>query len=388
MMRQGWRLALLMLVLSGSGCGWLNDYLAGSDNALPPAELKPIVQPIPVEKLWDADVGAGTGGAFVRLVPVVHLGRLYAASHDGVVMALEADTGKRVWEVDTDLSISAGVGVSDDVVLIGTDQGQVLALGIDTGEEAWRAQLSSEILAIPQAAEGVVVVRSVDGRFTGLDINSGDQRWVHTHTVPALTLRGTAAPLLGQGVAITGLDTGKLLVLSLQDGAPVWEKRIAPPQGRTELERLVDIDAEPRVVDNVLYIITYQGNITAIDLRNGNTVWSRDFSSYSGLDADTSQVYLVDDSDTIWALDRHSGGTLWKQDALKGRLLSTPVAVGEYVVVGDFEGYLHWLDTTDGRLVGRVRTDKKGIASAPVVRDDLLYVLGKGGTLSAFQMKG
>lgn len=388
MMRQRWRLALLSLIFTCTGCGWLNDYLAGSDNALPPAELKPILQPITVENLWNADVGRGTAGAFVKLVPVVQLGRIYAASHDGVVMALDADTGKPIWEVDTDLPISAGVGISNELVLVGTDQGQVVALQAETGEEAWRAQLSSEILAIPQGAEGVVVVRSVDGRFTGLDINSGDPLWVHTHTVPALTLRGTAGPLLAQGVAITGLDTGKLLVLSLQDGAPVWEKRIAPPRGRTELERLVDIDSEPRVIDGVLYITTYQGNVTAIDLRNGNTLWSRDFSSYSGLDADASQVYLVDDSDTLWALDRRSGGTLWKQAALKGRTLSTPVVIGNHVVVGDFEGYLHWLDTTDGRLVGRVRANKKGIASAPVVREGLLYVLSKDGTLSAFQMKG
>jgi outer membrane protein assembly factor BamB len=232
------------------------------------------------------------------------------------------------------------------------------------------------------------VVRTIDGRFIGLDTESGERLWIYTYTVPALTLRGTAAPLLAQGVAITGLDTGKLLVLSLQDGTPVWEKRIAPPQGRTELERLVDIDAEPRVMDSVLYIVTYQGNVTAIDLRNGNTLWSRDFSSYSGLDVDTRQVYITDDNDTVWALDRRSGGTLWKQTALNRRTLSTPVVNGNYVVVGDFEGYLHWLDTTDGRLVGRVRADKEGIAAAPVVRDNILYVLSNRGTLSAFQLEG
>jgi outer membrane protein assembly factor BamB len=277
----------------------------------------------------------------------------------------------------------------DDLVLVGTDEGQVVALQAADGEEAWRARASSEILAVPQGAEGVVVVRTIDGRFVGLDTNTGEQLWIYTYTVPALTLRGTAAPLLAQGVAITGLDTGKLLVLSLQDGTPVWEKRIAPPQGRTELERLVDIDAEPRVVDSVLYIVTYQGNVTAIDLRNGNTLWSRDFSSYSGLDVDTQQVYITDDNDTVWALDRRNGGTLWKQTALNRRSLSTPVTVdGSYVVVGDFEGYLHWLDATDGSLVGRVRADKEGIAAAPVFRNNTLYVLSNGGTLSAFQLKG
>jgi outer membrane protein assembly factor BamB len=385
-----WRYLLsVSLLLSCTGCGWINSYLAGSDNVAPPTELQPIVDSIPLQKLWDVNVGKGAEGAFVKLVPVVQAGRIYAASHNGLVLAVDANDGKVIWEIDTDLSITAGVGFVDDLVLVGTDEGQVVALQAADGEEAWRARASSEILAVPQGAEGVVVVRTIDGRFVGLDTNTGEQLWIYTYTVPALTLRGTAAPLLAQGVAITGLDTGKLLVLSLQDGTPVWEKRIAPPQGRTELERLVDIDAEPRVVDSVLYIVTYQGNVTAIDLRNGNTLWSRDFSSYSGLDVDTQQVYITDDNDTVWALDRRNGGTLWKQTALNRRSLSTPVTVdGSYVVVGDFEGYLHWLDATDGSLVGRVRADKEGIAAAPVFRNNTLYVLSNGGTLSAFQLKG
>jgi outer membrane protein assembly factor BamB len=382
-------LLVASLLLICTGCGWINNYLAGSENVAPPAELQPIAAPLPVQKLWDVGVGKGSEGAFVKLVPVMQAGRLYAASHDGLVLAVDADDGKPIWEVDTDLTITAGVGFVDDLVLVGTDEGQVVALQAADGEEAWRARASSEILAVPQGAEGVVVVRTIDGRFIGLDTNSGEQLWIYTYTVPALTLRGMAAPVLAQGVAITGLDTGKLLVLSLRDGTPVWEKRIAPPQGRTELERLVDIDADPRVVDSVLYIVTYQGNVTAIDLRNGNTLWSRDFSSYSGLDVDTRQVYITDDNDTVWALDRRSGGTLWKQTALNRRSLSTPVVInGNYVVVGDFEGYLHWLDATDGRLVGRVRADKEGIVAAPVFQNNILYVLSNSGTLSAFQLEG
>jgi outer membrane protein assembly factor BamB len=261
-----------------------------------------------------------------------------------------------------------------------------VALNQDDGAEAWRAQVSSEILAAPRGAEGVVVVRTVDGKFTGLDARSGERLWVYSHTVPVLTLRGTAAPLLVQGVAIAGLDTGKLLVLSLRDGQPRWEKSIAPPRGRTELERMVDIDSEPRIAESVLYVTAYQGNITAIDLRSGNTLWSRDFSSYAGLDVDGRRVYISDNDDAVWALDRRNGGALWKQAELTGRKLSAPVASEDYIVVGDFEGYLHWLNKDDGKVVGRVRADSKGIATAPIVRGGNLYVLGKGGTLSAFRV--
>ena len=377
-----------VLILLSSGCSWINSYLAGADNAPPPAELRPIEQSITIQKLWETRVGSGTGGAFIKLSPVIDQDRVYAASHDGRVAALDAASGRVLWEVKTGLPITAGVGLGDGLVLVGTGKGQVIALREEEGEEAWRAQVSSEILAAPRAAEGVVVVRTVDGQFTGLDARTGARLWGYTYTVPVLTLRGTAPPLLAQGVALAGLDTGKLLVLSLNDGTPVWEKTISPPRGRTELERLVDIDAEPRVVDSHLFVAAYQGNITAIDLRNGNTLWSRDFSSHAGLDVDTQRVYVADASDAVWALDQGNGSALWKQAELAGRTLSAPVASDHYVVVGDSQGYLHWLDKDDGKVVGRVRADGRGITVAPAVHRDTLYVLGDGGTLGAFQVGG
>jgi outer membrane protein assembly factor BamB len=377
---------LLTLILLSSGCSWINAYLAGSDNTLPPAELAPIEQPITIQRLWEAEVGSGTGKTFIKLLPVVDQGRVYAAGHKGDVIALDADSGKSIWKVDTKLSISSGVGVGDGLVLVGTEKGLVLALHQEDGEEAWRSQVSSEILAAPRAEEGVVVVRSVDGKFTGLDSRSGERLWVYSYTEPVLTLRGASSPLLVAGLAIAGLENGKLLALSLRDGTPKLERTIAQPRGRTELERLVDIDSEPHIAENVLYVTAYQGNITAIDLRNGNTLWSRDFSSYAGLNVDALRVYVADNEDAVWALDRRNGGALWKQSGMMGRKLSAPVTSEDYVVVGDFEGYLHWLTKEDGKVVGRVQVDSKGIAAAPIVQGDTLYVLGKSGVLSAFRV--
>ncbi len=377
----------LVWLLLMSGCSWINETIKGDDNTTPPAKLVPIEQPLAIQKLWESRIGSGTEGAFLKLSPVVEQGRIYAAGHDGEVVAMDTSTGQKIWQVETDLPISAGVGLGDDLALVGTGDGQVLALNLDNGQEVWRAQVSSEILAPPQSAQGVTVVRTVDGSFTGLDARTGKRLWAYNYTVPVLTLRGAAAPLLTRNVAITGLDTGKLLVLSLQNGAPVWEKTITPPRGRTELERLVDIDTKPRLVDNNLYVAAYQGNVTAIDLRSGNTLWTRDFSSHAGLDADLAQVYVCDDEDAVWALDRRNGGALWKQAELNGRALSSPAVTDAYVVVGDFEGYLHWLSKEDGRLLGRVRADKEGIIAAPVVSGNTLYVLGKGGRLSAFRVE-
>jgi outer membrane protein assembly factor BamB len=381
----------LLLVTLLSGCStiskWSSSLLGGTDNSEPPTELTEIEDPVRLRTLWSRDVGVGVDKQFVNLIPAVDDGRLFVADRDGRVAAMDALTGKELWEVETGAQISSGPGVGNDVLLLGTSDAEVIALSAEDGSQLWKAEVSSEVLAVPQVDIDKVIVQSADGNIVGLTLDGGEQLWIHDRSVPVLTLRGTSTPAVDQGLVVAGFANGKLVGLSAEKGFPVWEVSVAVPQGRSEIDRLVDIDGDPVIVGGVVYVATYQGNIAVIEASTGNQGWQRDMSSHVGLGVDFSQVYVTDDQSNVWALSRASGVSEWKLDRLANRKLTAPEPFEDYVAVGDFEGYVHLLSRYDGRIAGRVKVDKKGIQEQPLARDGVLYVYGNSGELSAFTLQ-
>jgi outer membrane protein assembly factor BamB len=376
---------LLLVGLSSwlSGCAWLR----GADNTDPPAELTDIQMRVELQQLWRNDAGANIDDQYLMLRPAIDDGRIFAADRKGRVTAYETDTGKRIWETKTGILISSGVGVGDGLVLVGSSEAQIVALDWRDGREVWRSEVSSEVLSAPAADQGMVVVQSVDGRLTGLQSSDGARVWVFDRSVPVLSLRGTGTPVLVQGAAIAGADNGKLAVLDLARGLPAWETSVAVPQGRSELERMVDIDSPPQVWGGTIYTVTYQGRIAAVEGNSGRILWARDMSSSAGLGLDFANVYVTDEDSAVWALERDSGSSVWKQDKLLRRALTAPVAFGDYVAVADFDGYLHLLSRSDGELIGRERVDRKGVRTPLVVEGDSLYVYGNSGSLAAYKIR-
>lgn len=379
---------VLLLVLPLGGCTWLTNWFAGKDNAEPPTPLTEVAAKIDVQQIWSRSVGSGGEQKRLGLRPAVAGDLAFAAGRKGDVVAVNLRTGEQTWRTETKAAISAGPGYGDGLVLVGTTDAHVLALRADNGELAWNAQVSSEVLSPPQSEAGVTVVHTIDGRIAGLSAADGKRLWVYDRNAPVLTLRGTSTPALEQGVAVAGFDGGQVAALALRDGRPLWERSIAIPSGRSELERLVDIDADPVIADGVVYVTTYQGRIAALSLNAGQLLWAREMSSYAGLDVGPNQLFVTDDTGQVWALDRRTGATFWKQDKLRYRRVTRPAVIGDYVVVGDFEGYLHWLSQDDGHLVARTRTDDSGISAPPLTVAGELLVLANNGELSAWRVNG
>lgn len=376
---------MIRWIVAGCAVACLGGCAAGSVRE-PPAELIAFAPQAEVKELWSADVGAATK-SYTGLAPVLDGTMVFATGADGRVNAFAADSGKRQWETDLDVSVSGATGAGAGMVLVGTKNGGLIALDEATGKQRWAANLSSQMVAPAVAAAGIAVAQTVDGKLVGLAAADGKRVWVYERAEPALSLRGTSTPVIAGDRVITGFAAGRLVAVQLADGKLLWELPVGQPQGRNEIERLIDVDASPLVVGDMLYAASYQGKLIAVNLQSGSIVWSRDVSIYSGLAADAANVYVSDDKDQVWAFDRRSGASVWKQDRLRGRALSAPAVVAGYVAVGDFEGYMHWLSPEDGRFVARRQIGSSPIRAPAVVAKDTLYVASHSGVVAALQLK-
>jgi outer membrane protein assembly factor BamB len=377
----------LLFGLMLSGCGGIGDTISemtkGKDNAIPPTPLTEIQSTLDVSTGWSRNVGKGGNLNFINLKPMLADNQIFVASRDGTVMAIDAENGSTRWEVSTKTRLGGGPGVGDSLVLLGSSEGEVIALSIVDGKELWRSRVTSEVLSVPAAAAGVVVARAIDGRVFGLSAIDGRRLWTYDRTVPTLTLRGSSSPVIAGGLVVYGSDSGKLSALSLKEGLPLWEKSVAFPSGRSELDRIVDIDGNPLVINGVIYAASYQGRVIALELETARTIWSKDVSTSTDMSADRLNLYVSDAEGNVWALDRRTGASLWKQDKLQYRAVTGPVVIGNHVVVSDFEGYQHWLSSDDGHFVARVNTASSGVGSTAITDGNMVYSYSKNGELTA-----
>lgn len=371
-------LLLAMLAVLIIACG-------DTDNTEPPAELVEFEPSLQVERLWQVNTGDGAGQLYLKLSPLITDDKIVVTDRHGEVSAYEPQSGKRLWKTELDMPVSGGVGGDADHLVVAGTNGHVVMLDA-AGNVSWSVDASSEVLTPAQIAAGLVVIRSVDGRISALRLKDGSEQWSFKRDVPALSLRGNSVPIITQGYIFAGLDNGRLVTLDLLSGKTIFDIAIATPSGRSELERLVDIDGHSVIEGDTLYMASYQGKVISLDVRRGQLNWSRPFSSFSGVELSASTLLSADERDHIWALDASNGATLWKQDKLQARQVTRPVAMGNTLLVADFEGYLHWLSPFDGRFLARVQTDDAGVIVAPQVYNNTAYVLSREGELSAYRI--
>ncbi len=384
---------LLAAVVALGGCSTVKGLFTGKNaKLLQPAPLVDFTPTAKAERVWSVSVGDGEERLGARQGPAVADGRVYAAGSDGVG-AWDLQTGKQAWRFedkkDKDghrFGIAGSPGVGDGLVVVGGLEGDVLALDAATGEMKWKAKVATEVLAAPAVGQGMVLVRSIDGRVTAFDAGSGERRWFWEKETPSLTVRGNGSPLLVPGGALVGNDDGTITALSLAGGGQLWEQLVSTGEGRNELDRMADVDGTPVLDGGTMYASSYKGQTLAIDGPSGRPLWSHDAGGPGSVGVGPDRVVVSDPHGTVWALAKADGSALWQQAALARRNLSAAVVQGNYAVVGDLEGYLHWLRLEDGAFAARAHAAGDPIRGQPVVADGLLVVQDTGGGLSAWRV--
>lgn len=374
--------AALTAVTVATGCS-----SSSKKEELEPVELAPIKPEVGMRLLWRKSMAEGPGSTYNRLELAKDGDRLFAASIDGHVKSMQTDNGKKVWETDVEGEISGGVGLAGERVMVGTTDGRLIALNMQDGSKLWQSKLSSEVVSTPMANSEIAVAHCIDGKVHAVSLSDGKTVWTFDGNMPVLTLRGASSAVFQGGYVFVGLANGKLVGLDEQTGQVRWEGRVAIGQGKSEIERIVDIDAPPHISGDTIYVVSYQGRIMAFDMRSGRPMWSERESSYHHLAEGFDNIYVSTADGTLTAYAKADGSIRWDQANLSHRQLSAPSVVSSFIAVGDYEGYVHLLSQVDGHLVGRVRTDVDGVRATLLADDNRLYVYGNSGEVWALQLE-
>ena len=379
----------LLSVTLLSGC----SLFSGEEDVVKMSPLPTVENQFTPSTAWDVSVGSGIGDFYSNLHPAYADSVVYAADRKGTVKAVNADDGKEVWSVNLaekdgwfsrkPALLSGGLTIADGHVYVGSEKAQVYALDAGTGAIVWQTTAAGEVLSRPTASDGLVLVHTSNGQLQALDQNSGVVKWTVNLDMPALSLRGESAPAVAYGAAIVGGDNGRVSAVLMQQGQLIWQQRISQATGTTEIDRLSDVDTTPVIVNGVVYALAYNGNLTALDLRSGQILWKRELGSVNDFIVDGNRIYIADQNDRILALTTDGGVTLWTQSDLLHRLLTAPALYNGSLVVGDSEGYLHWINPEDGRFMAQQKVDSSGFLTEPVVADGKLLIQAKDGTVYA-----
>lgn len=389
-------ITFLILTLFIAACG------SGPKHFLEPPES--IESKINIATQWVAQVGEKHERQQSQLPVKVVDNKIYLANADGEVGVMDLYTGKVLWQSAIKERITAGPGFGDKVIVVANNEAEVIALEEGSGKQLWRQKVSSEVITEPVVTDTKVFVQTIDSKIFALAKDSGKKLWVDGREIPALTLRGNSHPIVANNKLLVGFASGELVAYNVDSGKVEWEVAIAVPRGRTDLERIVDIDGLFYLDGDTAYVVSYQGKIAAVALEDGRTIWSRDMSSYSGLVVDDKQIYVTDERSFVWALDRSSGATLWRQEKLADRYLTTPILLGNAVVVADVGGYIYWLSKDDGAFQAQVDLYKTyyanfvnwddeiledkdyGVSTYMAVADNRLLVRNNEGSLAVFSI--
>lgn len=377
------RICIGSLFVLLSGCSYITG---GSDNSEPPMKLSAIEAEKNFKQVWSTGVGVGDAGQYLQLQPLVLADKIITIDAKGLLQATNITNGALLWKKPLNAQITQGVAGNNEKIFVSTENGNILALSAKDGSQLWQQSLSKNILNNPSYDNNNLYVQTTDGTVYSLAGNDGAVHWEYKMPGPDLTLYSTSSPILWHDLLISGFANGKIVAFNKNNGTPQWDYQIAEPKGPSSIQRMIDVNSKPLIVDGVLYAVSYQGKVVALDLQNGLKKWEHELSSISDMAASKKHLYVSDTDGTVWALNRATGQVLWQQPNLHMRKLSGTNYLDDTILVGDYEGYVHGLSNEHGGFIARIKQSSGGIRVAPIVKDDIIYILDNSGKLAAYKL--
>ncbi len=378
-------LLLGIITLGLQSCSQVDNYILGKDNTLPPSPLVEFTPKFSLKEKWSVSAGnPGKASDELKLTPVIKKGIIYTASQEGVVQATKKSNGKVLWSNQLSQRLMSGPTVSNGYIALATTNSTLLVLSQQDGKTLWQANLSGDSLAKPVIAGDYVLVKTINGNLYSFKLKNGEKRWAVDHGSPHLILKASSAPVIMGNTVLVGFSDGKLDAVHLETGQVLWQRNLAYANGGSDVERLIDIDADPIPVGSEVYLASYQGYVGSLSLTNGEFIWKKPASVYKNIVIVGNTLLYVDSDSVVWALNRINGQVKWKQDALKARGLTEPVVMGNRIFIGDKQGYLHGIDITSGQFVSRTFANAP-IYSSPIVSGSSIYILTTNGRLTRYQ---
>lgn len=376
-------LILFVIICFNSGCNYITG---GSDNSEPPMALTDITPEKNFVKLWDVKTGKGDSGHYLKLKPLVLANKIITVDANGLLQARNSSDGELIWQKELKKHITQGVAGDDDKIFVSSEKGELIALSSIDGKNLWEKEFTKNILNNPFVDNQSVYLQTTDGTLYSINANSGKLDWEYSIVIPDLTLYSTSSPIVWKNLVIAGFASGKIVAFDKNSGMPRWDYQIAEPRGQSSIQRMVDINADPLIIDGYLYAVSYQGRAVALDLVTGRDLWQRDFSSIGNISASNKHLYISDTEGTVWAVNRHNGSVLWKQPNLYMRSLSGTGYVNNTILVADYDGYIHGLASEHGDFIARTKLSNSGIRVAPLVKNGIIYILDTSGELAAYKL--
>ena len=377
-------LRLLLVAILLTGCGLISeDKNKKVISPLPSLEHKEVT----LTKQWSVSVGdIGTNENRLKLDPFIKGNNLFATSADGRIYAINKTTGDVLWKHDIGIGVSGSVAADEEMVVVSDENATLHALSSASGADLWTAQSTSEVLSNAAFSRDAIVVQSVDAKLQSFDRSTGAKKWTYSASQPALTLRGNASPVIDENAVIAAFDNGKIVAIDAATGILRWEERFIIPDGRSELERVVDVQEDPVVSGAHVYVGAYQGSVAALSVVTGDVLWDKKASVLYSMAEDSGHLYFIDGKDVVKSVYTTDGSVAWENNSFENRHISSPVVVDGYVVFGDEEGYLHVLSADNGKYVGQYHVGSGGISLGVIADESSVYVLANNGTQFAFKI--